>query len=132
MKSPYSVLMEGYKTLADGKTQREEISTFIYKRGNLDGSFSRHSSGEKGLLSIATIIAFQDLINHSSPSGGLNLLQLDEIVESVDSDGIEDIVYCLSNLKRTVELITHANYNNLQVPKTLFIKENGITTIHRN
>jgi len=72
--SNLQVLMEGYKTLADGKSIREQIDTLILKNGINQGNFGRYSSGERARISICSILAMQKLINLNSESGGMDLL----------------------------------------------------------
>jgi len=101
------VQISGFRLLADGKTIKEEIEIGVLRDGLPVGVFKRFSGGEKARINICNILAMQQIINDTSETGGLNLLLLDEVTESLDYLGISEIINALSSLKKTVLLINH-------------------------
>ena len=71
----------------------------------------------------------QRIINQSTEGKGLNLIVMDEIVESLDSQGLESLLKSLNTLGLNVLMISHAtmdmNYQNTVTVK----KINGISEI---
>lgn len=128
LKSNLGVLIEGYKTLADGKTVREEIDVAIIRDGSVQGKFGRFSSGEKMRVVLCNILALQRLINLNAKGGGLDLLYLDEVVESVDAQGVESLIKALEGINQTIDIITHTNHNVSILSKVIATKKNKITT----
>jgi len=127
--SDLRIEIEGYRTLADGKSVREEIETNILRNGIKKGSFGRYSSGERAKISIANILALQKLINLNSSSGGFEYLCLDEICESVDNKGLEDIMHSLNNLNQTIDLLTHVSDDFKGINTVKIVKENDTSII---
>lgn len=129
IKTNLAVKMDGYKLLSDGKTVRENITVDILRNGLVEGPIEKFSGGEKVRVDICNILALQKLINLNSKSGGLDLLLLDEIVESVDSVGVSEILRQLNSINQTIAIITHANtirdYDNVVV----VTKQNGYSTV---
>lgn len=132
MGSSLSVNIEGYRQKKGGKGLIEKITTEIYREGISVGNFSRFSSGERGRVEIANILALQTLINNSSKSGGLNLLFLDEIVESIDSQGITGIVGELNeSFDKPIFIVTHATYKgNYERLITAVKDSSGVSRLH--
>tara|TARA_R110000772_G_C13310332_1_gene440655 strand:- start:48757 stop:50649 length:1893 start_codon:yes stop_codon:yes gene_type:complete len=110
MKSSISVTISGYKENKAGGIS-EKISTMVNRNGVEIGSIGPFSQGERGRIDIAGILALQSQINSKSTSGGLNLLFLDEIVESIDEEGITNILKSLDDLGKCIYIITHSVYN---------------------
>lgn len=129
IKTNLAVKMDGYKLLSDGKTIRENITVDILRNGLVEGPIEKFSGGEKVRVDICNILALQKLINLNSNSGGLDLLLLDEIIESVDSVGVSEILRQLNSINQTISIITHANtirdYENV----VIVTKENGYSNI---
>jgi len=129
IKTNLNVKLDGYKLLADGKTIRENITVEIMRNGLIEGPIEKFSGGEKVRIDICNILALQKLINLNSKSGGLDLLLLDEIIESVDSAGVNEILKQLNSINQTIAIITHANnvrnYENIIV----VTKQNGNSKI---
>ncbi len=119
--STLSVSLSGYTAVNNGKELREKISSSVYRNGS-EHTFSRFSGGERARVEVAIILAMQRIINQSTDGKGLNLLVVDEILESVDSLGLEAILKSLNLLNINVLIITHAtmdtNYEN-----TVWIKK---------
>ena len=131
IRTNLAVKMDGYKLLADKKTVRENITIEVLRNGMVNGPIEKFSGGEKVRIDICNILALQKLINLNSNSGGLDLLLLDEIVESVDSVGVTEILNQLNSINQTIAIITHANtikdFDNVVV----IIKENGCSSIYK-
>lgn len=109
MNSNLQIQMEGYGLVNKGKELREKITAYILRNGFNEGSFFKFSGGERGRIEIATISGIQQLINFNSPNGGLDLLLIDEILESIDGKGIQSIAKSANKLNKTIGLITHVN-----------------------
>lgn len=105
-----SMQLDGYKMTKSGKV-RENISATIYRDGDEKGSLGKFSAGEKARIEIALIMAPQKLINMNCDSGGLDLLFLDEVIESVDSAGIGGIMKSLNSTGQTILVITHGTFD---------------------
>lgn len=130
MKSDLQIQLEGFTLLADKKTIREKISCEIIRNGLSAGMLGKCSEGEKARIELATILALQKLLNISSTNGGLDLLSIDEILESVSSTGMNKVVESLLNINSCVQLITHVNLNKNHSNISRFvIKENGISVL---
>jgi len=129
IKTNLAVKMEGFKLLADGKTVRENISIDLLRNGIAEGAFGKFSSGEKVRVDICNILALQKLINLNSKSGGFDLLLLDEIVESVDSVGVAEILRQLNSINQTISIITHANTIKDYEHTVIIKKEHGYSSI---
>ena len=105
-----SIQLNGYK-MTKTKKIRENISATIFRNGEEKGSLGRFSGGEKARIEIALIMAPQNLINMNCTSGGLDLLFLDEVIESVDNSGIGGIMRSLSVTGKTILVITHGTFD---------------------
>lgn len=127
MNSNLSISIEGYKLLADGITVRDEIETFVLKNGVTQGSYGRYSGGERGRIDVASILTFQKIKNLNSKYGGLELLHIDEALDSIDSLGMDLLVKSLDKLGKTIEIITHANNNIIGVKNLTWVKQNSET-----
>lgn len=131
IKTNLNVRIEGYKLLSDGKTVRENIAINILRNGEDKGKIGKFSGGEKVRVDICNILALQHLINLNSKSGGLDLLLLDEIIESVDTTGMQEILKQLNSVNRTICIITHVNsvkdFENIVKVK----KQNGTSKVFK-
>lgn len=131
IKTNLNVKIEGYKLLSDGKTIRENISINILRNGVDKGKIGKFSGGEKVRVDICNILALQHLINLNSKSGGLDLLLLDEIIESVDVTGMQEILKQLNSINRTICIITHVNsvknFDNVVIVR----KQNGTSKLYK-
>jgi DNA repair exonuclease SbcCD ATPase subunit len=129
--SDLTVEITGFTLVNNGKEIREKINTVVYRNGS-EASFSRFSGGERARIEIAIILAMQRIINQSSGNNGLDLICIDEILESLDSLGIELIVKALNKLQLNVLFISQlgmeANYEHTLVVK----KINGESEIFFN
>lgn len=123
--SNLNVLIEGQRLLADGKSIRDEIECSILKDGYKQGPYGRYSSGERARIDIASILSLKKLINLNTKSGGFALLNLDEAIESIDSEGISGIFEALQSTQEMIEVVTFAENNILGIDKVTFRKQNG-------
>ena len=131
MGSSLSVSISGYKINKD-KSISEKITTMVNRDGIKVGPIGPYSQGERGRIDIAGILALQSQINGKSTSGGLNLLFLDEIVESIDEGGITGILSSLDNLGKHIYIITHSKYEGNHPRVIEVVKEPGeISTWNR-
>jgi len=100
------VKVEGFKQLASGDV-REKITTVILRDDIEEDDYRSFSGGERGKLTLSTILAFQELINSNSKSGGMDLLFIDEILDSVDGLGMKNFIEALNKVQKTIHLTTH-------------------------
>lgn len=128
MKSPLQIQIEGYKVLAN-KTIKETITTHVLRNGVVEGLYGKFSGGERITLDFSLIITLQKLINLNTKGGGLNFLGTDEIIESIDSVGLEDIINALNHLNVTSINVTHAPFQSEYENKLLIEKSGGISKI---
>jgi exonuclease SbcC len=129
--SSIRVKFEGYKELKSGKT-KEQIDIRIFKFGEDRGSFGKLSGGEKARVEVATILALSSLINLSSDTGGLNLVIIDEILESLDSTGLRSIIKAMSNIDQFVMLVTHGKVDSSEgFNEVRIVKRNGVSSLEK-
>jgi len=129
IRTNLAIKLDGHKLLADNKTIRDKITVNVLRNGMIKGAIGKFSSGEKVRIDICNILALQNLININAKSGGLDLLILDEIIESVDPVGVQEILTKLDALDKTICVITHANnFSNFENVITVR-KENGISKL---
>jgi exonuclease SbcC len=129
MGSNLSINIEGYKTLASKKV-KEQISTSVLRDGFNVGSYGKFSGGERGRIDIASILAIQELIQLNANGKGIDLLIADEILESVDTLGMESIINSLQPIGKTVMLVSQQTEISTLSEYTLIIqKKNKISTI---
>lgn len=128
LNSDLQIQIEGYTPINNGKEFREKINTRVF-RNIQEASFNRFSGGERSRIEVAVILAMQQIINNVSEGKGLQLLVLDEIVESIDSEGLISLLKSMNQLNQTVLLITHAtieqNYQNV----VTIVKKDNISYI---
>lgn len=120
MGSNLSLSIDGYKINRDGSVS-DQITANVLRYGIIEGTFFRFSEGEQGKLNISATIAMQQLINMSCKSGGLDLMFIDEITESLDSTGIASIVESLDKLGRTIVIITHVSDELIVIPNEVIV-----------
>lgn len=128
MNSNISIQIEGYKILSNKKL-KEEITTLVYKDGFERGSYGKLSAGERGRIELACILGMQNLINLNCPTGGLDLLICDEILDSVDSLGLENIIGSLQGIDSTIMIVSQNDINSLKENTIIVQKEQGVSTI---
>jgi exonuclease SbcC len=131
MKSELSVSISGFRYTQAGKL-RDDITATIYKGGVESGIFHKHSEGEKARINISTLMAIQDIINSSSPTGGVDLMFLDEIMEGVDSHGIKLIMEAIDSIDRTIVNITHITNEEVRFNNECIVHYDGESRIEMN
>lgn len=129
MKSDLTVSIDGFRELKSGKI-KEEINVELSRDGLNSESFGKFSGGEKSLSDLSAILSMQKIINLTSQSGGLNFLAIDEVMESVDNEGMNNITKCLNDLSQTILLVAHSIPNeNIDCNLLKVEKKNGISKI---
>ena len=130
-KSSLSLAISGYSVTAKGEI-REKISIGVCRNGIPEGEFTEYSAGERGKCELALIYAFQRMINKCAPTGGMDLLFLDEILVNVDATGMDLCLKSLQQTGMTCFVISHAVINYFDGNVLTFVKDNGITTVKGN
>ena len=69
------------------------------------------------------------MINATKQYGGMQFLLVDEILESADSLGIENIISSIKFLKQSSIIVTHVPKINEEISQIRIIKENGISRL---
>lgn len=128
MGTDLSIGIEGYRMMTNKKL-KEEITTQVLRNGFIEGSYGTFSGGERGRIEVCVILAIQQLINLNCKHGGLDLFIADEIFDSIDSLGLENIVNGLQNISRTILIISQVEVNSLAEYTLTIKKENKISTI---
>lgn len=126
MGSDLRIMIEGFKKGANGKV-KDEITPYVFR--NEMESFFYYSGGEQARCEIALILALQTMINTTKQYGGMNFLLVDEVLESADSLGIENIVSSITFLKQPILIVTHVPKLNEEIRQLKVIKENGISRL---
>lgn len=126
MGSDLRIMIEGFKKGANGKV-KDEITPYVFR--NEMESFFYYSGGEQARCEIALILALQTMINTTKQYGGMNFLLIDEVLESADSLGIENIISSISFLKQPILIVTHVPKLNEEICQLKVIKENGISKL---
>lgn len=126
MGSDLRIMIEGFKKGANGK-MKDEITPYVFR--NEMESFFYYSGGEQARCEIALILALQTMINTTKQYGGMNFLLIDEVLESADSLGIENIISSISFLKQPILIVTHVPKLNEEIRQLKVIKENGISRL---
>src|SRR5690606_19898343 len=122
MNTDLSVEIEGFKQ--KGKKISEKITETILRSGTPIGSYSKFSGGERGRIDIGSILANQTLINNKAENG-LDLILIDEVLESVDEEGVKNIIQSMENIDKTMLLITQNEINTLPDQVITFEKQHG-------
>ena len=130
IKSDLRLKFEGFKTLADGKL-KESVNAVVMRGGTEEEDFRCFSGGECGRLIFSTIMAFQDLINEKSKSGGLDLLLIDEVLDQIDAEGLRLFIKALVPIKKTIFIVSQVKTESPVENTLLIVKENGISKIEQ-
>ena len=125
-----SVKLEGYKVGAGGKI-KEEIDTIILRDGFPIDTYDTFSRGERTRIDFANIIGQQELINLNSKNG-LDLLIVDEILDSFDSLGIELIMKSILDLGKTIFIVSQIEVNSMKDNTLVIVKENKESKVVSN
>lgn len=122
--------LSGFTSLKSGKV-REKISVSLLRSGMDCGSFDKFSEGEKCRVNLATILAMQKLVNcNCEGDKGLDLLCLDEILSSVDEDGLASMFGALNGLGITTLIVSHGNISESYPYKLIINKQDGKSYIN--
>jgi len=128
--SDLRIELSGYSKTAKGDI-KEKISVKLLRDGIDAGSFGKFSAGEQARINLATILAMSKLININCDEGkGLDLLVLDEILDSVDESGLANMLSTLNYLKTTSLVVSHGLIAEGYEHRRVVIKENGYSTIN--
>jgi len=115
--------------LASGKT-KEKIGATLVRNGVDIGSFNKRSGGEKAAINLAFAKTLSHLINlNAGENRGLNLLIIDEILDSTDAEGLANIVRSFEREKDTVMLISHIPLPSSVGKQLTVCKENDLSHI---
>lgn len=125
-KSDLRLMLEGFKVGSNGKV-KEEITPYVLR--DEAESFWYYSGGERARVELATIIAFQTLINSTNPYGGLEFLFVDEITEGLSEEGLYNIIESLSFIKYPILIITHVSNQNVKCKALKVEKINNISQL---
>jgi DNA repair exonuclease SbcCD ATPase subunit len=129
MGSDISISIDGYRTLASKKL-KEAITTTVLRDGFEEGSYGSFSGGERGRIDVSNVLGMQELINNTSPTGGMDFLLIDECLDQVEPFGLESIINSLQPLGKTVMIITQQTEINMPAEHTLVIqKVNKVSSI---
>lgn len=126
----YVLNIQGFKILKSGEI-RENISIEVSSDEKNWFSFNSLSGGEKMRVSIATILAIQDIMNNTSVSGGLDLLILDETFDGLDQTGQTLAISLLQQTKRTILAVTHHRIE-YEGAKIVIKNKNGVSYAQEN
>jgi exonuclease SbcC len=123
--------ISGYREKADGEL-KEEITAEISTDGGVTSeNYHEFSGGEQSKVDVAGILAMQKLINLNSKSGGLDLLLIDEIIDSIDRIALNELIQSLDKIGQIIMLISHIELpemeNSVKIEKRL-----GISYIIKN
>jgi len=121
------VSVDGFREKADG-TLKEEITVMVSRDNGLTlEPFQKFSAGERSKIDVAGCLAMQKLINLNSTSGGLDLLWIDEIIDSLDRIALGELIKSLDQVGQTILLISHIDLptteNALRVEKKIGISK---------
>lgn len=126
--SNISIEMDGYRLLSSKKL-KEEITTTVKKDGFHVGVYGKFSRGERGRVDICNVLANQELINLNSPTGGVDLLLADEVLDAVDTLGLEHIVNAFQSVGKTIMIVSQNEINSLPKHTIVIEKKNKVSKI---
>lgn len=123
MGSNITIDMDGYRLMSNKKI-KEEITTTVNKDGFEVGSYGTFSRGERGRINLSNVLGMQELVNINSPTGGIDMLIADEVLDAVDALGIESMIKSCQQLEKTVVIISQNEINNLPKHTVIIEKKN--------
>lgn len=109
------------------KISGEKLNVIITDNG-VDIDISALSSGERSRVNTATLLAIRRLMQALSTTK-VNLLVLDETIDSLDSDGKEKLVEVLLNEPELNTFLISHGYTHPLLEKITVIKENNVSRI---
>lgn len=128
IKSDIQVRWEGNKLLANGSL-KEEITAYII-RDNQVRDFWSFSGGERARMEYAMIFTLQKMINSTNKWGGLSFTSMDEIMESIDAEGLSELMKSLDSLKKTILVTTHVVNRSISNNIIIVKKINKVSSIN--
>lgn len=126
--SDLRILIEGFKTKADGDI-KEEITPYVVR--DEAENFWYYSGGERARVEIALIIAIQNMINETNKWGGLQFLSIDEITEGLSKESLYDVIEALEFIQYPILVTTHISNENASCKTLKIVKENGVSRIEQ-
>jgi exonuclease SbcC len=126
--SDLRVIIEGFKRNRSGEL-RQEFTPMILRAGDNPQKYSQFSGGEKVRLDLAADLAFEEIINSKSESGGLNYYQSDELLNPVDSLGIANAAKAFDKIAKPILLVSHSGTDLAYNKRVIVEKENGISRL---
>jgi DNA repair exonuclease SbcCD ATPase subunit len=105
----------------------DKLNVVINDNGN-DIEISALSGGEKARVNVATLLGIRKLLQSLS-NNRINLLFLDETIDSLDDDGKEKLVEVLLNEEYLNTVIVSHGFQHPLIEKLLIIKTNNISRI---
>lgn len=127
-KSPIRVKLSGYTVTKTGKV-RDKISISVTKHGIDAGSFLKCSAGERARIMFANIVAMHRMTNLTSPSGGLNLICIDEIMDSCEEAGLMSVAEMANQLGITLLMITQGKTSESYPHQIVVTKRLGVSVL---
>lgn len=127
-QSEMKVFIEGFKRLKNG-TLKPQLNPIIYRNSEEALDYNEFSGGERVRLNIAADLAFQELINSGSKSGGLNYYSNDELMNGLDSLGISNAANAFNSLNKTILLVSHSGADMHYEQTVKIIKEGGVSKV---
>lgn len=126
--SDLNLHIEGFKKLRSGE-MRQALTPVIYRNWMNPQSVNQFSEGERVRLNLAVDLAFQQLINQSSKTGGLNFYVNDELLNPLDSLGVANAARAFNQLDKTILLVSHSGADLVYNNTILIEKKNQISTV---
>lgn len=126
--SDLNLHIEGFKKLRSGEL-RQALQPVIYRNWSNPQSFNQFSEGEKVRLNISVDLAFQQLINQASSTGGLDMYINDELINPLDSQGVANAAKAFNQLDKTIILVSHSGADLVYQNTILIQKQNGKSVI---
>lgn len=126
--SPLRVHLSGFTVTKTGKV-RDKISISVSRDGMDCGSFLKCSAGERARIMFANIVAMQRMTNIAANGNGLNLLCLDEIMDSCDESGLASVAEIANELGITVIMITQGKTSESYPHQLTVTKRCGVSMI---
>lgn len=136
IKDLESLVNEYLSELSDGRFQllfkvsgSDKLNVIITDNGN-DVDIFALSSGERARVNTATLLAIRKLMQSLS-NARINLLILDETIDTLDSDGKERLVEVLLKEDHLNTFLISHSYSHPLIEKIHIIKENNISRIEK-
>lgn len=134
VKDLESLTNEYLANMSDGRFQlyftinsSDKLNVVIVDNGR-DVDIQSLSMGERSRVNISTLLAIRKLMQSLSNSR-INLLILDETIESVDPEGKERLIEVLSEEEYLNTIIVSHGYTHPLLAKVTVVKENNISRI---